>query len=296
MINWHNCLNYPPLVILKSIVFIEILRLPSLNHLRAPISHPWGKEELYPFAFVYYRANAQISCRYDKLTSIFNIPTISIMSQFKFTYSIGGELETEKISIINSEDFVNFVQLHRSHERALARDGYIAMYCFDQFFKSSMSDNLQHKKVGLYGAFTNGPVLKNALNCENDLNFKWPPKQHFKHNAPFKTTHLTFLKKINGPQLTFTCPYNGVVDALNCAEIDLFSGVIDFAIVVSSFSADNEEVLALYEKSFSSIVEYGLCILLEKKPTLLQWKKNNSNLSNFTTQFVSYNPEHIHDY
>lgn len=76
------------------------------------------------------------------------------MSQFKFTYSISGELKDESVSVINSQEFIDFAQLHRSHERALFQDGFIAMYYFDQLLKNLINSDLSNKKIGHYCAFS----------------------------------------------------------------------------------------------------------------------------------------------
>ena len=106
------------------------------------------------------------------------------------------------------------------------------------------------------------------------LKMNLSPKQHLKQYGPLRATHFGMQLGLKGPQMCFIDPYSGLIDALNAAEVDLFSGRVDFALVLSAFSFEDPQQVYLYAKNEEKVFEAGICLLLKKEDSLTQWSGN----------------------
>lgn len=142
--------------------------------------------------------------------------------------------------------------------RSLARDGFLSLASLDLASKNVDFGEYDKGRIGLYTAFMNGPILGSLFDKIQNLPFTeglayakkwWPPKQHFRQNAPLRATHFAIKYKLNGPQMCFTHPLTGLMQAVDAAQIDLKLRHIDLAIVTSSFSFEDLQVVNYYSKN-----------------------------------------------
>lgn len=202
------------------------------------------------------------------------------MSRLIKHFSVVGDQPGPEGSSIQDSLLNPTLTKYKAYSRSLPRDGMIALHCLDQ-----MREFLPHEsnkdKWGIYSAFLNGPLLYSLLDSLKNKDYEeafteartnWPPKQHFKQNAPLRATHFALQLNSKGPQMCFTDPLYGLVDAMNAAEIDLFTGEVEFALVMSSFSLEDPQIAHFYNQFSSKIYEAGLCLLLKKDESLIQWK------------------------
>lgn len=182
-------------------------------------------------------------------------------------------------SVLKSSNFAS------KWQRSLTRDGVIAIKCLEELI-STGNLNVKPGRLGIYGAFVNGPVLysqfANLVHSDVADNFNllkknWPPKQHFRQNSPLKLAHLSFLFNNHGPMYCFTHPFFGIIDAIQAAEVDLFSNRVDQAIVVSAFSLEDPTQIYLYRQSgVKTCYESGVALLLERSDLLKNYSENKA--------------------
>ncbi len=189
-----------------------------------------------------------------------------------------------KPSILNNSNFIT------KWQRSLTKDGIIAIRCLEELLLTGKV-KAETGRLGIYGAFVNGPVLysqfTNLVHSDVADNFKllkknWPPKQHFRQNSPLKLAHLSFLINNKGPLYCFTHPFFGIIDAIQAAEVDLFNNRVDQAIVISAFSLEDPAQIYLYKQAgIKTCSESGVALLLERNGLL----KNYSEYKTATTKF-----------
>lgn len=181
-----------------------------------------------------------------------------------------------------NKSFYDDLEKHFPYKRSLAKDGFIALHCLEQAFQK-IDKSIPADKIGTYGAALNGPLLYQAFEeCRKStlveeiglLKKKWPPKQHFKQNAPLRATHYSMVLKAHGPIVTMVDPMYGLIDALNWAEIDLFDGTVECAIVIAAFALEDVQLIEWYSTKSKILSEAGVCLILEKGDKLIQHSKN----------------------
>ena len=189
-----------------------------------------------------------------------------------------GTLLESSNSFKFSEIFCNKLLESTKYRRSLAKDGLLASFCLEQAINKS-NIQINKSRVGIYSAALNGPLLydeydKSILdNGSYDLTkFKkmWPPKQHFRQNGPLRATHYSLQLKTQGPLVTMVDPRNGLIDALNWAEIDLFDDTVDYAIVIAGFSFEDPQLYSWYKTKSTELSECGVCLILGKDGNLIQ--------------------------
>lgn len=186
----------------------------------------------------------------------------------------GNELVLSRFT----DDFYANLELRYPYKRSIARDGLLVLHCLQQ----AIDKLVLPPKTGIYSAALNGPLLYNAINeCKQESNIeevkclkkKYPPKQHFRQNAPLRATHYSMVLKKYGPMVSMVDPINGFIDALNWAEIDLCDGTVDCAVVVSGFSFEDPQILDWYSKSSGHLKESAVCLVLKTDSNLCQHPK-----------------------
>lgn len=168
---------------------------------------------------------------------------------------------------------IETVSIKYSHfSRSLPRDGFLALQCIEDVV-SRTNVPLGGDRVGLYTAFQNGPALYPLVDKTNPMPpadavpyFKkwWPPKQHFRQNAPIRANHFAIALGLNGPQMCFVDPISGLTDAINAAEIDLALNQIDYALVVAAHSFEDRLTLDFYSETTETLFESSVVLLLKK--------------------------------
>lgn len=168
---------------------------------------------------------------------------------------------------------IETVSIKYSHfSRSLPRDGYLALHCLEDIVERTQM-KFRGDRIGLYTAFQNGPVLYPLVDKTKPMPlteavpyFKkwWPPKQHFRQNAPIRANHFAIALGLNGPQMCFVDPISGLTDAINAAEIDLALNQIDYALVVAAHSFEDRLTLDFYSETTETLFESSVVLLLKR--------------------------------
>jgi 3-oxoacyl-(acyl-carrier-protein) synthase len=194
--------------------------------------------------------------------------------------------EVKGIRSFNSENKIllgDKRQAARSSSRACALMKYACSH-----IPQDLMDKLkeaQHK-TGIYCGVENGTVdyshvqeTESVTKDEFAAKYKLlrNPKMYLKQLPNLAATHLSIFYEITGPTYVFTHSINGGVHALEQAQFDLDQGIVDYALVVSAFS--NEDELNLYKNSLrteKSLSEGAVVTLLERS----EESNKNQNTTN----------------
>ncbi len=173
---------------------------------------------------------------------------------------------------VNDNDLKETYEKYSNYSRSLPRDGFLSLHCLDKL-KLEFGDKLSGDKVGMYTAFHNGPNLysladkiRGMEHTEGILYFKkwWPPKQHFRQNAPIRANHFSMSLGLHGPQMCFVDPQKGLYDAFQAAQIDLYLGIVNLALVISAFSFEDLLTTSFYTRDCDTLYESAVVLVLEK--------------------------------
>lgn len=174
-------------------------------------------------------------------------------------------------------------------ERALSRDVRLASSVFTKLYSKVQINHYAPSRIGLYGAFSNGPLLyehaKLFENYNNPSSFRqilmnWPPRQHLKQTAPIKLSVLSLIYKFCGPMFCFTDPFNSFESAITAAKADLDSDATDAAFILSSFSFDEDQLVDLYRSPTTPhLYECAISVFLEKNTNTAALIKQTNQFS-----------------
>ncbi len=170
---------------------------------------------------------------------------------------------SEKITQKTDSEFSHF-------NRSLPRDGFLSLCSLYQATLNIDLSQFKNGRIGLYTAFMNGPMLGQLFDKIKEMNLTegmayakkwWPPKQHFRQNAPLRATHFAIHYKLNGPQMCFVHPQNGLHQAIEAAKIDLRLRTVDLAIVTASFSFEDIQTVHYYSESCTELREASVSLV-----------------------------------
>lgn len=141
-------------------------------------------------------------------------------------------------------------------------------------------------ETGLYSVALNGPWPYQSLTelwqqestligRIQTLRKRWPPKQHFRQNAPLRATHYSLALKLAGPLVSFVDPWTGLADAVEWAALDLAQGRVKRALLLAAFAADEEQNLEFFAATAPELSEAALLLELAPAvgPSPLLWEK-----------------------
>lgn len=144
-------------------------------------------------------------------------------------------------------------------------------------------------KVGIYFAVENGPVDTESTYKMKDMtseNFATEykknrnPTMYLKQLPNLAAAHLGIYMGVLGPMNVYNDSQNGSLHALDQAEFDLNSGLVDLAIVGSAFSF--ESPLAVKRNSVSFQGSRTMCegagvLILKKSDKKTDWVQTRTN-------------------
>lgn len=142
-------------------------------------------------------------------------------------------------------------------------------------------------KVGIYFAVENGPVDLESTYAMKDMtseNFAVEykknrnPTMYLKQLPNLAAAHLGIYMGIFGPMNVYNDSQNGSLHALDQAEFDLNQGLVDIAIVGSSFSFESPLAVMRNAVSFQgpkTMCEGAAVLVLKKSEQKTDWSKMN---------------------
>lgn len=195
-----------------------------------------------------------------------------------------------------SEQITQKTDTEFSHfNRSLPRDGFLSLCSLDQAAKEIDMSQFESGRIGLYTAFMNGPMLGNlfdkikAMNLTDGMAYAkkwWPPKQHFRQNAPLRATHFAIRYKLNGPQMCFVHPTNGLHQAIEAARIDLKLGHVDLSVVTASFSFEDIQTVHYYSESCSELYEASVSLVFNNPKQKFEMTPSHEYTSGVCTPYL----------
>jgi len=230
------------------------------------------------------------------MTDIFKFSCIKGDESFTPDYSkvLSKQMQLFKISSTMTADTDNEL----SHfNRSLPRDGFLSLCTLNQALQDTDLSAFESGRVGLYTAFMNGPMLGHLFDKIKDMSLTdgmayakkwWPPKQHFRQNAPLRATHFAIRYKLNGPQMCFVHPTNGLHQAIEAARIDLQLGHVDLSVVTASFSFEDVQTVHYYSTICSELYEASVSLVFNNPKQKFEMTPSHEYTSGVCTPYLKF--------
>lgn len=160
--------------------------------------------------------------------------------------------------------------------------------------KSSIEDALKNKpfKVAMYAIIDNGPDDYSSCFSTADLSDEEFPKAYKKSRSPKQylkqlpnvaPAQVGIFLGLMGATNVFVNTQHGVLQALEQAEVDLKSGVADYAMIISAFSLEDALLARRYQLlgSPSKLLSEGAaCLVLAPGNDITDWRAKLKTLKN----------------
>lgn len=208
----------------------------------------------------------------------------------------------ENVAEFNDEEFEKLNNPNPKAARSMSRSSLL-MTDVGMSSQSHIEQAIKEKpfSVAMYAVIDNGPDDYKSLFSTADLSdADFPnayrksrsPKQYLKQLPNVAPAQLGIFLGLMGAINVYVNTKHGVLQALEQAEVDLATGVTDFAMVISAFSIEDALLSRRYQlvgKPHSLLSEGAACLILGKGETKPDWRSKIRSLKNTQSYGISTN-------